>query len=285
MFEIVNTFFKLNFLVIVVLILPLINLLSAQAPVAYPLHVGDYWQYSANIEKEITKDTVMANGLTYAKMVSTGINLISFQRYSSDSVFYFYNDQDALFYDFSRLPGDTVSTIITGSDTLDIILTWADSTVVFGRKRRQWRFFSNLRHVLDDEAAHWITDSLGLTHWENIFFSYNLQGAIINGDTIGIITSIKKYNEPIPLEFRLFQNYPNPFNANTQIRFVIPKASFVILKIYNVLGEEVTTLVSERLNPVTYTWNWEARDLASGVYYYYFVADDFREVKKMVLMK
>jgi hypothetical protein len=68
--------------------------------------------------------------------------------------------------------------------------------------------------------------------------------------------------------FELGQNYPNPFNPTTTIEFSIPKAEFVTLKIYNILGEEVTTLVSERLTAGQYKYQWDASGLPSGVYFY-----------------
>lgn len=97
----------------------------------------------------------------------------------------------------------------------------------------------------------------------------------------------------IPTDFVLQQNYPNPFNPTTNIEFSIPEASEVILKIYNNLGEEIATLVSNRLNAGKYTYSWGASELASGVYLYRLEAKDpsqgagqsFIETKKMILMR
>ncbi len=97
----------------------------------------------------------------------------------------------------------------------------------------------------------------------------------------------------IPTDFVLQQNYPNPFNPTTKIEFSIPEASEVILKIYNNLGEEIVTLVSNRLNAGNYTYTWEASELASGVYLYRLEAKDpsqgtgrsFVETRTMILMR
>lgn len=261
------------------------KLVHAQSSVVYPLHIGDYWMYQAQIIKEITKDTVMSNGFIYSKKVSTGFGNTVFQRLENDSVFQYYNDQDRLFYDFSRSPGDTVSTIISGLDTLDITLQWTGTANIFGRERRQWKFYFDMRHIVDEEEYHWITDSLGLTKWMSFWFQYQLEGAVINGDTLGIVTAIKNIHLSDPSEFRLLQNYPNPFNASTQIRFKIPKSAFVSLKIYNVLGEEVSVLLAERLHAGEHSYNWDASGFASGLYYFQLAVNDFREVKKMILMK
>jgi len=95
------------------------------------------------------------------------------------------------------------------------------------------------------------------------------------------------YNENanLPSEFILFQNYPNPFNPSTTIQFQIPNSQFTSLKIYDILGKEVSTLVSEKLNPGNHTYTFNGKNLASGVYYYQLVAGEYREVRKMVLIK
>ncbi len=84
---------------------------------------------------------------------------------------------------------------------------------------------------------------------------------------------------------QLYRNYPNPFNPSTTIRFDLSKASVVTLKIYNVLGEEVTTLVSDRLSAGSYSYEWDASSLASGVYIYRLDAKGFFQTRKMILMK
>jgi len=90
----------------------------------------------------------------------------------------------------------------------------------------------------------------------------------------------------IPFEFTLKQNYPNPFNPTTTIEFSIPKAEFVNLKIYNLLGQEVATLVSEKLTPGNYKYNWDAGSLASGVYYYKLESSKgFVKTRKLILLK
>ena len=83
----------------------------------------------------------------------------------------------------------------------------------------------------------------------------------------------------------LLQNYPNPFNPSTTIEFDLPKTSEVILKIYNLLGEEIATLLSASLLSGSHSVNWDASNLASGVYLYRLQAGDYIETKKLILMK
>jgi hypothetical protein len=105
-------------------------------------------------------------------------------------------------------------------------------------------------------------------------------------DTIRVIfTGIEENKTNIPIEHSLKQNYPNPFNPATSIKFSIPKSEFVTLKIYNTLGQEVVTLVSEKLIAGSYKYDWDAGSLASSVYLYRIRAGNYVEVKKMLLLK
>ena len=94
----------------------------------------------------------------------------------------------------------------------------------------------------------------------------------------------------LPTEFELSQNMPNPFNPSTQISFALPSAAKVNLTVFNVLGQQVNTLVDEYMTAGYQTVTWDGRDnsgasVASGVYFYRIVAGDFAETKKMLLLK
>ncbi len=81
------------------------------------------------------------------------------------------------------------------------------------------------------------------------------------------------------------QNYPNPFNPSTNINFTLPNTEFVTLKIYDILGKEVKTIVNEELSAGNYTKIWDANNLSSGVYFYKLTAGKFTETKKMMLVR
>jgi len=102
--------------------------------------------------------------------------------------------------------------------------------------------------------------------------------------TIMTTTGINEYNDHID-NFILFPAYPNPFNPVTTIEFTLPKTSEVTLKIFNMAGEEVVTLVSEKLSSGSYSYEWNASNLASGVYLYHLETEGFVETRKMILMK
>ena len=97
------------------------------------------------------------------------------------------------------------------------------------------------------------------------------------------VSSERKNN--IPIVFSLGQNYPNPFNPNTTISYSIPNTSLVRLKIFNILGQEVATLINEEKLMGNYEINFDASSLSSGVYIYKIQAGSFVESKKMILLK
>jgi len=90
---------------------------------------------------------------------------------------------------------------------------------------------------------------------------------------------------PLPTVYAMQQNYPNPFNPSTTIQYELPREGYVTLKVYNLLGQEVATLVNRELSAGTYTTQWNAADAASGVYFYRMSAGDFVDTKKLLLLK
>lgn len=122
------------------------------------------------------------------------------------------------------------------------------------------------------------------TEFRNLHFPVSDE---IYVDLIGMVTGIDEKNERLPLKFTLFQNYPNPFNPTTNISFSIPNRCAVSLKIYNILGKEVTTLVNnEIMNAGRHRITWDASDLPSGIYFYRLaVAGQYSAIKKCILVR
>ena len=89
----------------------------------------------------------------------------------------------------------------------------------------------------------------------------------------------------VPQVYSLSQNYPNPFNPTTKINFALPKQGLVTLKIYDILGREVRTLVNEIKTAGNYTVDFNASEFASGVYFYRLQSEGFTDIKKMMLVK
>jgi photosystem II stability/assembly factor-like uncharacterized protein len=110
-----------------------------------------------------------------------------------------------------------------------------------------------------------------------------------------LITGLNKNIDNIPTAFKLYQNYPNPFNPVTKIKFDISqsvilknevtKNPFITLKIFDILGHEVATLINEELKPGSYENEWNATDYPSGIYFYQLSEGEFSDKKKLVLIK
>jgi len=96
---------------------------------------------------------------------------------------------------------------------------------------------------------------------------------------------LKVEDKGIPATFSLSQNYPNPFNPTTVIHYTVPKTSLVNLSVFNLLGQEVKTLVNEEKSPGEYEVRFDGSNLPSGIYFYRLVAGDFVKTMKMLLMK
>jgi hypothetical protein len=112
----------------------------------------------------------------------------------------------------------------------------------------------------------------GTIYLDNIYFST-------------MVSDVKEITDVLPSDYNLEQNYPNPFNPTTNIRFNLPEANQVTLKVYNTLGQEAATLVNEFMNAGTYEVNFDAQNLPTGTYFYSITAGDYKSVKKMLLIK
>jgi hypothetical protein len=103
---------------------------------------------------------------------------------------------------------------------------------------------------------------------------------------VGLYVPLSIQNEEqLPKKFELYQNYPNPFNPVTDIKYDVPKESFVKMTIYDLLGREVDVIMNETKKAGRYTVKWNPENLPSGVYIYNMTAGDFEKTMKMVLLK
>ena len=102
---------------------------------------------------------------------------------------------------------------------------------------------------------------------------------------VSVAVSVDTHDQALPNAFQLYQSYPNPFNPSTQIPFDVKEAVSVTLKIYDIIGREVRTLIQRRMEPGRYEARFESSLLSSGIYFYEISMGDFHQVKKMILLR
>jgi len=155
----------------------------------------------------------------------------------------------------------------------------------------EWRY---IEVNLSDAVPSWVNPNAILTFpikWTRTYLvetndAKKDNGAICLDDFRAHFISTEIESEDVlPEEFSLYQNYPNPFNGISIIKYSIPYSSQVTLKIFNTLGQEIETLVNEEKSVGTYTLNWNASNLPSGVYVYRLQAGGFVQSRKMILLK
>lgn len=205
---------------------------------------------------------------------------------------------NAIFY-INGVPGSPVSgTVTTGSSTNEMRLGRGNNDPASGKldEVRLWNVTRTAAEISGNMCNKWIpltsTGLKGLWHLDSTLVD---SASGWNGTILGSLsfdtamnctaTAISNVKNEVPTDYKLYQNYPNPFNPTTSIKFSIPKSSYVELKIYDILGKEVATLISDPYQAGVYVFDFNASTLASGVYFYKLVAGDFKEIKKMILLK
>ena len=235
-------------------------------------------------ESRAVRDTIMPNGLIYTQVV--GELFSGFFRKEGSKIFSYNTTSDTEFleYDFSLKAGDTLRVQIFGADTILTTVSSVGTTTIFGQNRNYMTFFRDDLSSTGD-GGDMIVDGFGFVQYFGEVLAYGLTGAIINGIQYGKILQVENPDKNIPIDFRLLQNYPNPFNPATTINFSIPVSARVTLKIFDVLGREVKTLVDKEMNPGNYSVHWNAGNFASGIYLYRLKADNYMQTRKLVLLK
>jgi arabinogalactan endo-1,4-beta-galactosidase len=134
-------------------------------------------------------------------------------------------------------------------------------------------------------APEWISVPTLGSPWENVTL-FDFTGELLN--SISVFDSIPsgiQSHDGISYSFNLYQNYPNPFNPKTLINYSIPQADFVSLKVYDILGDEVVTLVNEYKTAGNYSIEFNGNNLSSGVFFYRIKTGNFFDTKKLILMR
>lgn len=176
--------------------------------------------------------------------------------------------------------------IMTGGSTDNTFNTNSNECYVFSPGANTW-------HQLPNKPTSWLTGQsgtvvLGNNIWKLIcasgYASSYLSQTEILSDTI-LPIGVNQYNSNIPRKFMLLQNYPNPFNPVTMIRFEIPVNAFVKLSVYDLIGKEIAVLHSGYLLAGSYSLNWSAAGISSGIYFCRLETEKYSDTRKMIVVK
>ncbi len=270
----------------------------------FPHSVGNIWEYDTpywGISRfEIIGDSLGNDGLIYLFYGSIFDPSWSIDT-SNSTVYYIPGILNWLYYRLNADPDDywvvqTYDTLISGASLAVVSNVYLD--FVFGQVRTVKEIvYGDSPDTIYNPGTFWprytelLASGIGMIrYWavEPSPLNKILIGCVIDGDTLGIITDVEKGIKTAN-EFYLSQNYPNPFNPMTNIRFRIANFGFVSLKVYDVLGNEIRTLVNEEKPAGEYVVTFNGSGLASGVYVYRltFYDKSIKRIisKKMILLK
>ncbi len=253
-----------------------------------PLEPGNWWKLDDGLETtmmSIVKDTLMPNGKSYAMQLDRGY--ATYLRQDKNFVYAYDTlvNQERISMDMSAPAGQIWDFDFSSEGSLFFLVSGGIGTGdVFSTSKRIYSCGDYSPVLLDAGAEEEYADSIGLIGWETMLEQGSLIEAYVNGRHY-IATSIKPKQNSLSSEFLLCQNYPNPFNPLTTINYQLPVVSHVTLKIYDVLGREVATLVDEKKSPGTYEVRFDGSRFASGMYFYRLQAGTQIESKKLILIK
>ena len=266
----------------------------------FPMHVGDKWQFSSlgsdGYTIYISGDTLMPNGNRYfIRENRTDPNI------PADYPWYLRKRQDGFVVRYISGLDKEYEWLNLNAQKAEIWLNLPpDSTEGFWGLKDTGSYHNTLTGSVlkyklydcvylpdtiwcsetPDTEPPTLTQGLGIT---GTFFSH-CYGAIINGVTYGTV-SVEDETEILPKHFSLSQNYPNPFNPETVIRFTLPAAGYSKGVVYDVLGNEVTTLLNGDMSAGNHEVRFNAIDLSSGVYFFRIESGNFSSAIKMVVGK
>jgi hypothetical protein len=260
----------------------------------FPLEVGNRWDYKESswgnevdtISVNVVADTLMPNGQRYF-VLDRAMGPGRFLHVDSNFIYY-YDESDSTdtpIYDLNA-PLEEWYSIGMYANPLDsprVQLAHIDTAIIFGVATR----------ILFFDLDWLVPFTLGLSEKFGPIYHYtahhtpywtSIIGCKIFDSTFGTLVSVEDQNELIS-NFHLSQNYPNPFNPTTKIEYSIPTDNNVEIKVFNVLGVEVATLLNEQRQAGTHSIEFKSDALPSGIYFYKINSGKYSEVKKMILLR
>ncbi len=246
----------------------------------FPHHVGDVWQYRSLYTGQLV-GTIHIDSITVDSLSrDTFIYYRRGGRFRIDSSANVYNMDFQSEYPRYKLTADSGESWIAGYDIIngDTLRTYiiSVSDIFYSYLFGVYTTIKVFRFEMINPCCgpFWLGNEYLAAGFGVVAIdiepsdSYYLSGAIINYVQYGVIVGVSEQNQLIPQEFNLYQNYPNPFNAGTTIRYYLPTAGFVVLKVYDLLGREISTLVNSYQLAGEHQVFFTPDNIPSGVYYY-----------------
>jgi hypothetical protein len=273
----------------------------------YPLAIGNKWVYNeyqwgqlANrLIKEIATDTMLPNGKRYYALseyfYGGGGPVLSYERIDSINGKVYRYDEWPGIPDSEYVIDDLLAEVGDTAYSYRLSLPYDGFTIVIGETTfEKWGINKSkkvLKEYIWNEPVYSLVKDIGLDslYFHDAFGDYytTLKGCIIDGVVYGdtTVVSVEDKEIPIATSFKLEQNYPNPFNPSTVISYRLPVISNVTLIVYDVLGNEITTLVNEEKSVGVYEVEFNATGLPSGIYFYKLTAGEYNQTQKMIYLK
>ena len=283
----------MNRLYLLIVFLFLFNqVIKAQEIDFAPLQIGNVWVYQHQsgllIRGEVVDSSFVIDSIKYFGIAEGYSGNDRALRLTDKNYFVMREDSsfpeplnERIYYKRNAQLGDTWESnygIYTITDTFP---AYTFDTLVTGKLLNENFVLVEWDYVWTEEFG-----KLSALNWLGEV-QYYLKGCVINGrvygDTTFIISDVDDFSNK--LSYELYNNYPNPFNSTTVIRFTIPESDYVLLEVYNSLGEKITTLVNEFTNSGNHSMQFEANNLASGVYLYVLRTSTYIQTKKMLLIR
>lgn len=196
--------------------------------------------------------------------------------------YFVYHDSVGTSSNFANMQQDFINGVRfyypTGIEPWNYYVSWTSGTPL--QYPESWFWITHGENVM----ALTYEDMYQCTGTGNFDVTAN---ALVKGvmDYMGIVTDVPEVAAAIPEEFKLYQNFPNPFNPTTVISFQLPVISNVTIKVFDVLGNEVATLVDEEKSAGIHQVNFNFKGLSSGIYFYRIKSGNYSETKKMIFQK
>ncbi len=287
---IIGTFYILGMVLIITT--------QADAQFYYPTQVGNKWIYDEisysigfysrdTTSVSIVRDTLMPNGFIYSKFDRYDQIDGKFIRSDSNWIYY-YNHPDSTDIPFFKLNASVDEQWnVNLYRWFTVRYLGIDSVTIFNTSTNIKRFY------LDGLAVMYVylSDKFGPIFVRDmhdppgvVITDKFLIGAVISDTSYGIVLSVPMSDE-ILADYTIEQNYPNPFNSSTIIKYHIPQKEFVTIKVYNILGQEIKSLVNETKDQGSHKIKLDAGRMPSGLYLYRIKAGAFTETKKMLIIR